>query len=340
MFSVLVVASMYALPEVWTDFNHEDFSLVYDEAVFSSVTDHLMRLQYNDNSMPWYDSSMVSFGLQLESRYYSSSTETTASEIVFSFDNNDGVYIRPLQMSYEWETESSWIRSEGRFEFRSSDGREGWRFTEDLKLLAIDGILANRNSGEQWIYQEDSDNIERSLIYREGRRVLLGELGDSVHTFDDLAIGYASTPSSLLHFQPTKDSSGAWYTPIRLTPYITTDNDVSGTWSRMSVNVADNALVSNIKGYWLSPPNITLGSDASVHRVDTLFIDGAATEGTKNHALYVNGGGALSVVKGTLEVGTLKIGDTADCVHFDEDTCFLIQDGHGGQYEVPAHPLP
>lgn len=335
---LLMISIAFALPDIWSDFQEGDYTLVYDEAAFTGVIDRIARMCYNDNTLQGYNDEKASWCMQIESEYYDSNCDCTSSEWIVSWNDNSNTQVRPLQLNCMWETGLCSLRTEGQLELRRTDGLEGWRMDENLRLRAVNGFLSNWVNNDKWIFQKDASGIERSLIWRRDRNVVLGENGDQVSMTGDLMIGAETDASAMLHVQKSIVAD-AMYIPFRLQPTVTTSNDVYGWWQHLTVNINDGAYPSSMKAMWVDPPNIALGSGSDVWETTTLYIGGASTTGHKNYALHISGSSALSKIDGVLRVGVLQLGDLIECSYFDEDTCFLLEDDEGTVYEIPAHQL-
>jgi hypothetical protein len=91
----------------------------------------------------------------------------------------------------------------------------------------------------------------------------------------------------------------------------------------------------------VDPPTINVGNNSTVGHTTTLYVGGASDIGTiDNYALHVWGATSLSKVDGTLSVGILRLLSKQECIYFNEDYCFVVEDGSGIQYEIPAYELP
>jgi hypothetical protein len=336
-FLILIALSS---PEVWSDFQQNDYTLVYDKAVFSGITDHVSRLCYNDNTIFGYNTNKPSWCFQIESEYYDSNSELTSSEMIFSWDDNDSTYVRPLQLNCMWETDLCSLRTEGQLELRRTDGLEGWRMDEDLRLRAVNGFLSNWVNNDAWIFQKDAYGVERSLIRRRNRNVVIGENGDQASILGRLAVGFFQDASAMLHVQMS-ETVDAMYIPFRLQPTITTGYDVYGWWQYLTVNTVDDSYISSLKSIWVDPPTVNLGDNSTVGHTTTLYVGGASDIGTiDNYALHVGGATSLSKIDGALVVGILRLLSKQECIYFNEDYCFVVEDGSGIQYEIPAYELP
>ena len=129
------------------------------------------------------------------------------------------------------------------------------------------------------------------------------------------------------------------YIPIRLQPTITTDSDVYGLYHYLTVNIQDGAYPTSVQAIRYDPPYIVLGNNAQLYYAYTLYVAGSSTAAHNNYALYVDDVTATSKIVGELEVGTLKLIDKVTCYHFDEDSCFIVKDSNGVEYEIPAYPM-